>query len=173
MLSSTKRAGKNSCSLPVNPYPDRVLKNGAGNSCSPGPLRQPCDLTFCMVTIASHKSRKDYRHTWTLPSAIVSRICGSTIFPEQSCRSRLNSRTESGTAGKVPQPDGWRCIICQIGRVGTARRSSWMPGQLPAKEGLCIPDIHARGHRIFRVLSLARESGRCGGRAVQTDSRDR
>jgi hypothetical protein len=71
-----------------------------------------------------------------------------TYFPASDLPLAFEFREDSGTVNKVPQPDGWRCIICQIGR---ARNGT--PLVLGPESVTC------RGGRMYSGYSCERPPG--------------
>ena len=88
-------------------------------------------------------------------SATVSPRCGRSIFPAQNSRSPLNSgRSGHALQRKSRHPDGWRCIICQIGQARNGTPLAFDGQSVTCRGGLMYTGIFPRAPAGFPVFPL-------------------
>lgn len=90
-------------------------------------------------------------------------------FPGTELPVTIEFREESKTVKKVPPPDGWRCIICQMGRVRSGTSLVMDARSITCQGGLMYAGYTENRPPEFRYfLSHGRPGGREGERYKQS-----
>lgn len=93
----------------------------------------------------------------------------NNYFPGTELPITFEFRKESGTAKKVPPPDGWRCLICQIGRVRNGTPLVLDARSITCRGGLMYTGYsHERPPDFRYFLSYGKPGGVEGERYKQT-----
>jgi uncharacterized protein (DUF169 family) len=90
-------------------------------------------------------------------------------FPGSDLPITFELRKDSGPVTKVPPPDGWRCLICQIGRVRNGTPLALDARSITCKGGLMYTGYsHERPPDFRYFLSQGKPGGVEGERYKQT-----
>jgi uncharacterized protein (DUF169 family) len=90
-------------------------------------------------------------------------------FPGSELPVAFEFRNGPGTAKKVPPPDGWRCIICQIGQARNGTPLAFDAGSVTCRGGIMYTGYsHERPPNFRYFLSHGKEGVVEGERYKQT-----
>ena len=84
-------------------------------------------------------------------------------FPGADLPITLEFRKESGSFKKVPPPDGWRCLICQIGRVRNGTTLAFDARSITCGGGLMYAGYSDKRPPNFRYFLSHGKEGVVGG----------
>jgi hypothetical protein len=91
------------------------------------------------------------------------------FFPCSELPLALEFREGSGTARNVPPPDGWRCVICQVGQARNGTPLAFDGSSVTCRGGLMYTGYSSERPQGFRFfLSTGREGVVEGERYKQT-----
>jgi hypothetical protein len=90
-------------------------------------------------------------------------------FPGSELPITFEFRKESGSLKKVPPPDGWRCLVCQMGRVRNGTPLAFNAASITCRGGLMYTGYSCERPQGFRYfLSGGKEGVVEGERYKQT-----